>query len=215
MENATKALTMAGGILIAIMVIATLLYAATTWGIFPSAKDETDVAKQLAKFNQQYESYNKGALYGTDVITVLNKARDNNRNLTKEEKETLYLNIEVALISNVEGTETTYKNYIDAEDPEPDIQTTGPILTIGSYLLDGVGSKKLEKFLDDFMADSGRVNIKNEKSGRDENGKYYHQYTVEKVPNSEFKIKAFTCEKVKYNDIGRICYMKFTEINTN
>ncbi len=78
MENATKALVMAGGILIAIMILAALLYASTYWKIMPEKQDETTAAKQLSEFNQQYESYDRDALYGTDLVTVLNKAIDNN-----------------------------------------------------------------------------------------------------------------------------------------
>lgn len=93
MENASKALVMAGGVLIAIMVIATLLYAFNTFSILPESEDQSEAVKQLAEFNQQYESYNRDALYGTDLISVLNKAIDNNERYGVKYGDDMYINI--------------------------------------------------------------------------------------------------------------------------
>lgn len=212
MENATKALVMAGGVLIAIMTIATLIYAASSWGLFPSSKEQSEAVKQLAEFNQQYESYNKKALYGMDVVSVINKARDNNENIT--DKDTEFINISVELVSQVQTETTTYRDYMSGtlagttRKMDTEYETR---LDAGVYELDGKNDKTFNDFLDNFMSNTGRIIVSEKTYASDENGKYL-AYTVTIVPNSEFKIKPFECTKVEYNSAGRICYMKFKEI---
>ena len=78
MENASKALVMAGGILITLLIIGLLVYTFGTMSGYFNAEQDEEVAQQLKVFNDQYESYNRKLLRGTDVISVINKAIDNN-----------------------------------------------------------------------------------------------------------------------------------------
>lgn len=79
MENASKALTIAGGILIAILIIAALMTMfGSSSGMFRAEQDKKEI-EQVVAFNNQYESYNKKLLRGTDVISVINKVIDNNK----------------------------------------------------------------------------------------------------------------------------------------
>lgn len=78
MENASKALLMAGGVLIAILILSLLVYMATTTSRLAEAQDEKTLAQQTAAFNSEYEAYNKTRMYGTDIITVVKKADDYN-----------------------------------------------------------------------------------------------------------------------------------------
>jgi len=43
-----------------------------------SAQNDKQAAEQLAAFNSGYEAYNKQYLKGTDIITVVNKAVEDN-----------------------------------------------------------------------------------------------------------------------------------------
>lgn len=86
MENASKALLMAGGILLAMMILALLVYVATSMSSMAGSQDRRIEAKQLEDFNKTYEAYNKTRMYGTDIITVVNKAEDyNTKNDTEEQ----------------------------------------------------------------------------------------------------------------------------------
>lgn len=78
MENASKALVMAGGILIALLIIGLLVYSFGTISGYFSSEQDVEAAEQLKVFNDQYESYNRKLLRGTDVISVMNKVLDNN-----------------------------------------------------------------------------------------------------------------------------------------
>ena len=73
MENASKALLMAGGILIAIIIIALLVRSFTTVSIFQKAKLTEEEQAQLVAFNEQYTKYLGQYVYGTEVRTLMNK----------------------------------------------------------------------------------------------------------------------------------------------
>ena len=88
MENASKALVMAGGILIAIMVIATLMFMVQNTASYKSQAEEQQMLKQITNFNKEYESYQKSLLRGTEVVTVINKAIANN--IKYEEQDKVY-----------------------------------------------------------------------------------------------------------------------------
>lgn len=78
MENASKALLIAGGVLIAILTIGVLVYLfGSSSNLFKQEHTEEQIL-QLKAFNEQYESYNRKLLRGTDVISVINKMTDNN-----------------------------------------------------------------------------------------------------------------------------------------
>lgn len=73
MENASKALLMAGGILIAILIIAVLVRSFTTVSMFQKAKLTEEEQAQLVAFNEQYTKYLGQYVYGTEVRTLMNK----------------------------------------------------------------------------------------------------------------------------------------------
>lgn len=100
MENATKALTMAAGVLIAILIIA-LIYLLINSISESSEQDELALkAQQTAEFNKAYESYDKPLMRGTEVISVINKAMDNNLRYIDDEQ--FQIQIEVELTSEIE-----------------------------------------------------------------------------------------------------------------
>lgn len=76
MENASKALLMAGGILIAIITIALLVRSFNTISIFQKAKLSEEEQAQLVAFNEQYTKYLNQYVYGTEVRTLINKYKN-------------------------------------------------------------------------------------------------------------------------------------------
>lgn len=79
MENAITALKFAGGVLVTAIVIAIfyLIYGEVTESAI--LKKDDSAQKELIAFNNAFSAYNKDLMYGSDVISVLNKAIDNNR----------------------------------------------------------------------------------------------------------------------------------------
>ena len=79
MENASKALIMAGGILISIMIIGVLIYMWSSSSEWAKQNHKVELSEQIMAFNNQYEGYNKKLLRGTDVISAINRSESNNR----------------------------------------------------------------------------------------------------------------------------------------
>ena len=65
MENASKALLMAGGVLIGIIILSVLVYAFRAGGNFAATTDDVINQSSLAKFNTQFTVYE-----GREDITV-------------------------------------------------------------------------------------------------------------------------------------------------
>ena len=96
MENASKALLIAGGILLAILILGLLALLLSSLSSNQLAEEKKTEAKQLQEFNQQWEAYNKKALFGSDIITVVNKAIQNNKSAeTMDEKNKFYVNVTI------------------------------------------------------------------------------------------------------------------------
>ncbi len=79
MENSSRALQIAVGILIAVFAIGLIVGVYTVVSDLFRTKDDVKMVEQVEEFNSQYESYNRKLLRGVDVISVYNKAIDNNK----------------------------------------------------------------------------------------------------------------------------------------
>lgn len=90
MENASQALLIAGGVLIAIVLITLGVYVYVSLHNVASMQDQKAQTEQLVNFNKKYEAYNKSLMHGTDVATVCFMAAEDNRkygyNITIEYK---------------------------------------------------------------------------------------------------------------------------------
>ena len=84
MENASKAILIAGGILIAVIIIGVLAYSFFSTSGYFREEQIAEKAEQLTAFNQQFESYHRKLLRGADVISILNKVIDHNKKYEDE-----------------------------------------------------------------------------------------------------------------------------------
>lgn len=78
MENASKALLMAGGMLIALLVIGALLLAFNQIGDYEKGKSSMTKSSQVADFNKEFGKYSGDDIKGYDILTLINKAVDFN-----------------------------------------------------------------------------------------------------------------------------------------
>ena len=104
MENASNALIMAGGVLIAILILTLAVYLISSFGS-QSAKMHLQIDEErLNNFNNQYASYlGKDKLTIYDVITVANMARENNKYYeVSDPSELMYISVELNL-TKIEG----------------------------------------------------------------------------------------------------------------
>ncbi len=93
MDNATEALLIAGGILLGILTITALVYMFNNLSIMGNAQEKREETKRLAEWNSEWEAYNKMQLRGAEVLTVVNKAKQNNS--MYEENSKYNVNVEI------------------------------------------------------------------------------------------------------------------------
>lgn len=111
MENASKALLMAGGILIALLVIGALLLMFNQISTYQQFETSSDKNAQLAKFNMDFERYldDKG-ISGADIVTLANKVVDynNKENTTHNVTNSVDYRIKMSLTVNMTGFKNKY-----------------------------------------------------------------------------------------------------------
>lgn len=96
MENAADALIIAGGILLAILTLTLLVYMFGNINTMGTAQTEKEELERLSAWNAEWEAYNKQVLYGAEVLTVINKAQQNNIEYSNDAEHT----VEVKVIDN-------------------------------------------------------------------------------------------------------------------
>ena len=84
MENASKALIMAGSVLIALMIIGALLLMFNNLTSYQDTNTQSEREAQIVEFNNQYETYNRNDVRGSDLYSLLNKVIDYNRRKSTE-----------------------------------------------------------------------------------------------------------------------------------
>ena len=83
MENASKALEMAGGVLIALMVLGLLVLGYNRISDLKQIEQDADtVAKE---YFISFEEYNKNGLYGSELFSLVNKIKDYNTKYPESE----------------------------------------------------------------------------------------------------------------------------------
>lgn len=97
MENASKAVVIAGGILIGIITISILFFMFSNVQKLVSSTSDNYAQEELLEYNKGFEVYNKKIMYGADVLSVINKAIDNNKRykVTNEKDNEYYVDIVV------------------------------------------------------------------------------------------------------------------------
>ena len=79
MENASKALLMAGSVLLALLIISALVFLANSISNVKQLEISTEDAEKLAEFNNMIRTYDKQWLYGTELISLSNLIEDYNK----------------------------------------------------------------------------------------------------------------------------------------
>lgn len=205
MENAAKALTIAGGVLIAIIVVATLWYSFQQWGILPQAKADNEKISQEVEFNKEFESYYKQNLYGTDVITVINKAIANNQKygIEGDIDDPYFIDIQFTLASEVYGYTV---EYIRGEDGKTTEKTTyesnASLLANKPYSLKSTPATLYQ------LTSNDPVKVTENKKGK------IFTRTETYSKDEDFKLRYFTCVSMeKHPSSGRICKIVFKEFH--
>lgn len=184
MENASKALTMAGGILIAVMILIALVSMVQNSAQYNKDEEERRKVEQMAEFNQEYESYQKKLMRGTDVISVVNKA--NNNNVIRVYDTYGHVVDEDAKITTI--IEIKYGDVKDGDNQ--------PVMPNGKYVI-GNYNKDRYKAFNDKTEEYDRMITSDDKTAL-----------------TTFKRKFFKCNNIGYSKVtGLVNELSFEEVD--
>lgn len=95
MENATKALIMAGGILIAILIMSSFVLFFGDLNKYEKSKTDATIQEQVVKFNNVYTAYDRDNITLNEIKSLYNKIASNNKRASEGDREyyTIYSNI--------------------------------------------------------------------------------------------------------------------------
>lgn len=110
MENAAKALTIAGTILISLIVISALIFMFREIRGIKSQDASNQKTQEIINFNKSYESYNK-TLYGSELLSLASKIEDYNTRYTATDG---YKPIKLIISSGINNTDISNFNSNDA-----------------------------------------------------------------------------------------------------
>lgn len=132
MENAVKALEMAAGVMLGVILMALVAYFFTNISSWPENEEDIMSREQLAKFNLEYDVYNKSKMYGVDVISCLNKVVSNNEKYAQggaflggnaslgdyKQRENYWINVKLKLKTGTTLKENLKMYYCTADNKE-------------------------------------------------------------------------------------------------
>lgn len=200
MENATKALEMAAGVLIAILVIGLCAYAYNNLSEEKKIEQSAESASQATDFNKTYEAFNKSGLQGSEILSLANKIADYN---TKEAEKKGYQKMELSVtINNTTTQNSTYftkKRYENAKDITDEYKTLSKkIKESGDKTIDG---KKVSEWS---KQASASLPVGEVRTAVDEYKNLLNDQTG-------MARKTFKTPTVEYDKNGRIIKMTFVE----
>lgn len=224
MENASKALLMAGGILIALMVIGALLLMFNQIGDYQKSQSSSVKDSQLAAFNQEFVKYTDSEIKGTDLISLANKIIDfnNKEGITNsvdyDKKMTLTIDMNNFVekhgknISDRKDCLFSSKSYTVSKD-NTNKNDFYKIINYYSDLETKYGLKIMQLLSSNYYSiESGEKTI-SEIAGKTIVDKYNKEITEEKVAEyreySEFKSSIFKCSANPEYDNGQIVRLSF------
>lgn len=208
MENATKALEIAGSVLLGVLILGLLVFEYRKISNLKKVEEDVKVSQQSEDFNKKFEAYNRN-LYGSELLSLANQIQDYNDRYAGE-KTSQYEN------QGYQKVEVTIK-----------IKTATNRLAAGtcklSYFLEvyNVLAKDIENMNKklynnksiSYWANSGK---ETERIFPDKSNKIYDDIAKYKdLYNEQLDItrKTFKCTKINYdNKNGRITNMTFEEI---
>ena len=116
MENASKALIMAAGVLIGVLILSLAVYLFFDFASTSSRLHEETRLNQINEFNAQFTSYeikNDNTFY--DIITLANLAKNNNQyyELTTSEEGNYYITVNVDKGTYINNLEKLSENKLN------------------------------------------------------------------------------------------------------
>ena len=232
MENASKALLMAAGVLISLVIIGAFILMTSNVSDYKNKSDVQAATTQIAEFNNMYDTYNRDNVRGSDMVSLMNRVLDYNQR--KSDDGYTEMQIEMSIKDeyrkklNYDGTnylvkETKYtQNNIDEIVGKPN----------GNGKIREIEKKYEAKYASQLAKEISNIQTIAEKTGVSENDKkteFDNEKWLPKKLNTygksindvyqdakvyyeyvQFKRTKFKCTGPEYDkNSGRIIKMKF------
>lgn len=116
MENASKALLMAAGVLIGILILSLIVYLFANFGMASAEVHKQKDMNDINSFNTQFTSYEGKECNIQDVISAVNLAIDNNKNysLNAEEGNNYYIAVNIIGSANVKNLQAKDRDTLNS-----------------------------------------------------------------------------------------------------
>lgn len=224
MENASKALLMAGGILIALLIIGALLLMFNQISTYKQSESSNQKSAQLVKFNMDFERYlDDSGISGSDIVTLANKISDYNskKETVHEVSNSVDYSIKMSLYVDMTGFKDKYGyndgifkdlTYVVSKDNEQN--DLKKIIDPYNTIFNGK-NKKLITQLTDIYTRGATDNEKKITEALGESWKNKNNITIDQIKNykeyTEFRTATFVLEKDPIYENGQIqnLYFKF------
>ena len=211
MENAAKALSIAGGVLIAVMLAVLVYYVFTHWGDSQRSSQEDIEIQKVEDFNKSYLSYEK-VLYGSELLGLVNKMSD--YNISDDVKYSGYstMNLSMKITDRTTGNLFSYGTY----------NLTSISNAINTVMNKTVNSSKYKGQISDsqweYLAKSSTSTKFNDlctelKIPSSINRDQLKSDAAEYYKYVQFKRKKFKHTGTDFSDNGRVSIMSFEETN--
>lgn len=210
MENASKALIMAGAVLIALMVIALLVFFFNNIRDLQKTNLTSEEVQQAAEFNKQYDVYARD-VYGSELLSIANKISDYNKR-EADNKGYTKITLEVRVNNDIDSTyfkKGTYTNSdlenkineIEKEEEEVGNTTISFSSNTGGNI---TVSRKISKLATMRTADIEALGTPTPNNYQE----LVTQYNTLKTLITEIKAKVFKYKNFEYDkNTGRITKM--------
>ena len=219
MENASRALVIAGGVLLSLIIIGVVMFAYRGITSLQKEKDISLSNEQVSKINEQIEKYTKkSVIYGSEVLSICNAIEDYSRKYPESEG---YPKITAIIKANgANNVELFFKDeYNDEEYNDEQYNSTQRLK--GDYdsaikTRDDKGKismsngKTIEELYDLFKTDSQKINsyydlyLNGGKYNIEEILQFLEEYEKYKNCINTFREKEFRASVVYSNTTGII-----------
>ncbi len=116
MENASKALLIAAGVLITMLIVMLLLFFKGRISEFYNEQDKIDDIENVAQFNKQFTNYERKKVYGYELISLANMVEDyNTRHSANGQNDEKYNPITLTISFAGSGNDVKNKIWYDSE----------------------------------------------------------------------------------------------------
>lgn len=231
MENAAKALLIAAGILIVIMILTLVMGLWNQISTYYTEKHNTKMLEQTVEFNSKFDNYNGKTIRGNELISIINRIIDYN-NFQSDMVGYERIKISIDLLGHAEdltydNTELLFTDVVSNTSNDVAIKRISELsatITSASSGIRGMTDLKLQKLVSE-IHNIALVNPDSEaKKDRAEKLTKILGYTISETDNvdnivkatkqyyqlTQFKRAMFKCTNISYNQTnGRVNEMTF------